>query len=83
MFKVFAIFDVKAGACLTPPIFSQTRGTVLRQIQELMQDASSQFAKFPEDFRLFELAEWDPQACLFKVQDKPDDMGLFAQWKVE
>ncbi len=83
MFKVFSIFDVKAGACLTPPIFSQTRGTCLRQVQQLLADPNLDFGKYPEDFRLFELGDWDPQAILLKVQDSPEDLGAFSQWKDE
>ncbi len=82
MFKVFCIFDVKASACLTPPgpFCEHTRGTAVRHVQQLMADPKLQFGIYPEDFRLFEIADWDPQAILLKTQD-PEDLGSFSQWK--
>lgn len=58
--KVFAIHDAKAEAYLQP-FFMANKGTAIRAITELMEKNDHQFSKYPEDFTLFELGEYDDQ----------------------
>lgn len=56
--KVFAIHDSKAEAYLQP-FFMANKGTAIRAITDILQQKDHQFTKYPEDFTLFELGEYD------------------------
>ena len=56
--KVFAIHDAKAEAYMQP-FFMANKGTAIRAITELLSKSDHQFSKYPEDFTLFELGEYD------------------------
>lgn len=56
--KVFAIHDAKAEAYLQP-FFMANKGSAIRAITDIVTKPDHQFAKYPEDFTLFELGEYD------------------------
>ena len=57
-FKVFTIFDVKAEAYL-PPFFMHAKGLAERAFINMAKDPSNQIGLNPEDYTLFEIAEFD------------------------
>lgn len=58
--KVFSIYDSKVEAFMAP-FFSHTTGSGIRSFEDLVKngDARNQIALHPEDYSLFEIAEWD------------------------
>lgn len=56
--KVFAIYDSKAEAYLQP-FFMANKGTAIRAIADILTKPDHSFSKYPEDFTLFELGEYD------------------------
>lgn len=56
--KIFAIHDAKAEAYLQP-FFMANKGTAIRAITEILQKPDHSFTKYPEDYTLFELGEYD------------------------
>lgn len=58
--KAFAVRDVKVSGWLTPH-FNQHLGLELRGWQEVVNDAKSDIAKYPEDFSLYEVGAWDSE----------------------
>lgn len=68
--KVFAIFDVKLGR-YAPPFIAQTAGQAERDFKGLVQNRESIIAKNPEDFRLFELGEYNDQTGLIENHPNP------------
>lgn len=56
--KVFAIHDAKTEAYMQP-FFMLNKGSALRAVTETLSDPKHSFAKYPEDFTLFELGEYD------------------------
>nr|QJB20406.1 MAG: nonstructural protein [Microvirus sp.] len=56
--KMFSVHDAKANAFLQP-FFSQTAGTAERSFAAEIKSTDSQFAKFAEDFTLFEIGSFD------------------------
>jgi hypothetical protein len=52
------------------PFFTQNRGTAIRGIQlQVQQDANSMLAKYPSDFDLFYVGNFDDESGLFIVID--------------
>lgn len=58
--KIFTIFDSKAEAYL-PPFFMKTKGEAIRAWTSTIQDPNTQFSKYPADYTLFEIGEYDDQ----------------------
>lgn len=62
--KVFAIYDSKAEAYMQP-FMMQTRGQAIRSFSDLVNDGKSQLNKHPEDFTLFEIADFEDQKGIY------------------
>jgi len=58
MTKVFAIYDSKAEA-YGKPFHYNSRGEAIRGFQEALKDEKTTFAKYPADFTMFEIGEYD------------------------
>lgn len=56
--KVFSIFDEKAQV-YSNPFFMPHVGQASRSFGDLVSDTSTQVCKHPEDFKLYQLAEYD------------------------
>lgn len=59
MMLAFGVRDVKAEAFVGTPIFVRARGLAVRAFGDQANDPSSDIGKYPADFQLFELGEWD------------------------
>lgn len=69
-FKIFAIFDKKA-LFFTPPFVNRNKAEGLRTFDELVNDSQTRFNKYPSDFQIFELGEWDERTATIIVHPKP------------
>lgn len=72
--KMFSIYDVKSEIH-HPPHYCHTTGHAIRHFTTLFSQQETTFAKFPEDFRVMEVGEFDDQTG--KVT--PKEPHLIAQ----
>lgn len=70
MLKLFAVRDVKADAFGSPMSIS-TRGLALRSFFDACQAPNSELMRFPEDYMLYELGEYDPNSGLIVAYNLP------------
>lgn len=56
--KLYTIYDRK-GEMHYPPIHAHNTPDALRKLFEIFSRAETIFAKFPEDFQIFEVGEYD------------------------
>lgn len=56
--QVYSVFDVKAGAFLTP-FFLPSDGMAIRIFSDCVRDPNHQFGKHPEDYTLFRVGNFD------------------------
>lgn len=77
--KVFAVFDVKVGV-YERPFFMRTRGEAVRSWVEVVNDPETKFNKHPEDFGLFEIAEYDDEKGVFQNLQAPQSIGLALEY---
>lgn len=66
LLKVFTVYDSKAEAYLQP-FYGKSRGEALRSFIEAANDKQSNIGKYPEDFTLFDLGEFDDSNCTFNL----------------
>lgn len=55
---IFAVLDMVAGQYLEP-FFSLTIETAIRSFKQACGEPDHQFAKFPADYALYHVGEWD------------------------
>lgn len=58
--QVFAVYDAAASAYIRP-FFVPTRGIAERAFAEAVNDPNEQMNKYPGDYSLFHLGEYDEQ----------------------
>lgn len=55
----YAVRDTKAEAFTRPPFFASNKAVVIRAFTEMVNDPSQEVGKYPADFTLFEIGEFD------------------------
>jgi len=68
--KVFSIRDAKAQM-YNQPFFQRTHGEAERNFQQLVKDEKSMISKFPDDYDLYFIGEYDDNAGTLKPLDTP------------
>lgn len=72
--KLFAMHDIKAGFFLQP--FPETSTVAaLRGFEVAVNEGKSTFSRFPDDFALMELGEFNQQTGEIFVHASPQNLG--------
>lgn len=77
---MFAVFDSKVGVYAMPH-FMRTKGEALREWQSQANNPNSQIGKYPHDFALFEIGEYDDSNGHTKSLPAPINLGLASEFK--
>lgn len=81
--KVFGVRDTKAMAFLQP-FFSASTGAAMRAFDDAVnEDGKSMLAKHPEDYVLYELADYDDSTGEFKNCVPIKMLGCGADFRKE
>lgn len=59
--KIFSVYDSSVNAYLSP-FFCRTKGEAIRALVNELDNPNSNIAKYPDDFILFEIGEYDDQS---------------------
>nr|QJB19907.1 MAG: nonstructural protein [Microvirus sp.] len=78
--KMFSVHDSKAEAYLAPIYFKST-GEAMRAFETSCQDQNSNFYKYPADFTLVELGEFDEQSASIATHAQPRILSNAAEFK--
>lgn len=79
LLKVFSVYDSQVEAYMQP-FFCQSKGHAIRSFTEAVSDSSSTIGKYPSDFTLFELGEFDDQKAFFDLYDTPRSLGVAVEF---
>lgn len=71
--KIFSIRDTK-GEIYNTPFFQKTHGEAERSFTSLMNDQNTMIAKYPEDFDLYFIGEFDDQSGKITHLDSPQHL---------
>ena len=77
--KVFSVYDSKSEA-FGRPMFAGTKGLALRSFTEISNDSGSEIGKYPADFTLFELGEYDDSNGSFNLHSTPISLGIAQEF---
>lgn len=78
--KVFAIRDTKAEAFMQP-FFTPAAGIAIRMFTDLVNDGKSTAFKYPDDFVLFEIGQFDDATGVISPLACPINLGLGSAFK--
>jgi hypothetical protein len=76
--KTYAIRDAKAEVFNTP-FYQKTHGEAERSFKQLVSDAQSMVSKFPDDYDLYYLGEYDDQTGKLHPIDTPQHIVKAVQ----
>lgn len=77
--KVFSVYDSKVGSYLSP-FFVRSKGEAIRGVVNELENPNSNLAKFPADFTLFEIGEYDDEHGTL-VPCAPQSVGCLIEFK--
>lgn len=80
--KIFTVFDSKAEAYMQP-FFVQSKGQAIRSFTEAANDSNHQFNKYPADFTLFELGDYDDATSKFNLLETPNAVVMAHEVKAQ
>lgn len=78
--KIFCVYDCKVEAFLTP-FFMSTKGEALRAWGTTVNDPSTNFFKYPGDYTLFELADFDSLTAAIVPHSAKVSLGTALEHK--
>jgi len=76
---LIAVRDLKAELYLRPN-FSPNIADAIRSWEVVSNEGESMISKFPNDFRLMHLADFDPSTGLLSPLELPRDLGSAADF---
>lgn len=68
--KIYAIYDKKV-LFFSQPFFLRNKADALRGLDELVDDVKTKIHKYPSDYQIFEIGEWDEITGLIASYEKP------------
>lgn len=74
MLKMFTVYDSKAEIYLRPFSMRST-GEAVRGFITTLNDQNTEFAKYPADFTLFEIGEFNETTCEINLQPHLINLG--------
>lgn len=80
--QVFAMYDVKA-ASFGAPFFQSTVGLAIRGVTDLVNDPKTTASRYPSDFQLFQLGEYNDHDGSFKLLDRPKLLNPVSDFVVK
>lgn len=78
--KVFTVYDSKTQV-FRAPFHMRNEGEALRAWQSIANDENSEIGKYPEDFSLLEIGEYDDETGQFDQTEKFKSYGTAAGYQ--
>lgn len=78
--KMFCVYDSKVEMFLQP-FFMLARGEALRAWESTVNDPQTQFSRFPSDFTLFEIGEYDQATGSCEMWKAKVSLGTALEFK--
>lgn len=82
MLKMFTVYDSKVEAYMKP-FFMRSTGEAIRDFTDAVNasDANSVLSKYPSDYTLFELGDFDENTAVFVPKLTPVSLGVAIEYK--
>lgn len=81
IFKIYSVYDSKVGSYLSP-FFMRSKGEAIRALTNELASDTSNIGKYPADFTLFEIGEYDDSSGAIK-SIAPVSIGVAIEFAKE
>lgn len=71
MIKVYALKDL-ASQTTNNPFFAPTHRDAIESLKQVANDETTNIGKYPQDFELYCLGDYDPRAMSFALSDSQE-----------
>lgn len=78
--QIYTIFDRKMVSYMKP-MYPTHLVEIQRNLTEVMKDENANIAKFPEDYELYRLGEWDTESAEYILENKPVFIQQISEFK--
>lgn len=68
--RMYSIYDLKTEVFF-PPLFAHNAGDAMRQLSIRASDPNSMFNRFPEDYRLYDIGDFDDVSAKIEYPNAP------------
>lgn len=79
--KIYCIYDSKGENFGKQPHFFENRADSIRAFQQAVNDPQSMWSKYPADYTLFEIGEWDQMEGVITMYETKMSLGLALEYK--
>lgn len=76
--SIYTIYDSK-GETYTEPMFHDNDAVAIRWASGVVNNPEHPLARFPEDFTMFLLGEYDPNTATFDIRETPKSVLRFTE----
>jgi len=77
--KVFTVYDSKVEAYLSPFV-APTKGVAIRSITDAVANPKSEFHRWPGDYTLFEIGEYDNSTAIYTMHKAQVNLGCLIEF---
>lgn len=77
--KLFSVKDMKAGLFF-PPNCSRSIPEAIRNFESVANKGDNLFSQYPNDFRLFHLADFNEETGAISILEHMSDLGAAADF---
>lgn len=81
--KLYAIYDSKADCFSASPFTFANRGSAVRGFQTAVNDPNTDFYRYPADFTLFEIGEYDQWTGYVSMYDAKIPLGTALEYLIK
>lgn len=78
--KIISVKDMKAKLFLQPT-FQRSVHDATRSFEVIVNEPDNMISKFPDDFRLYQIGEFDQDSGVITETNPPLDLGAASEFK--
>lgn len=72
---IFVVHDTKAGV-FGQPFYAENISVAMRSFRYAANDKNTEIGKYPSDFNLYHLGNYDDATAKFQLQDSPVHLAI-------
>ena len=81
IYKVYSVYDSEVKAYMQP-FFMRSKGEAVRALTSLLSDGNTNIAKYPHQFILFAIGEFDDESGVIS-HHTPESLGVAIEYMPE
>ncbi|WNK12764.1 MAG: nonstructural protein [Microvirus sp.] len=76
---MYSVFDTKTSV-YSPPFVARNQYDAIRMVRQLLDEKQANPAKYPMEFALFHIGDWDDEHGVVACPPAPRSLGLLSEF---